>query len=358
VIGVEEIYKGEFRKYLKMLAPGSIFRVGVENILQASTGGLIVVGDSPQLMDLVSGGFHIDCEYSPARLYELAKMDGAIIMNSDASRILIANAQLDPDPQLPSNETGIRHRTAQRVALQTGELVVAISQRRKVVTLYQSNITFRLREIEPILIKANQALQTLEKYRNVLFKELQRLGGLEFEDMVTVSEVCEVLKRAVRVLNIAKEIENYISELGTEGRLVKMQLDEMTSNVEEEALYIIQDYSNAEKSPREIMDNLLKAFEEDISDSIFISRNLALGTASSHMEQSISPRGYRMLQKLPRLPVVVIDNLMGRFSLLSEVLKASIAELDEVEGIGEVRAKYIKNGLKRMQEQLLLEYMM
>ncbi len=355
---MEEIYKGEFRKYLKMLAPGSIFRVGVENILQASTGGLIVVGDSPQLMDLVSGGFHIDCEYSPARLYELAKMDGAIIMNSDASRILIANAQLDPDPQLPSNETGIRHRTAQRVALQTGELVVAISQRRKVVTLYQSNITFRLREIEPILIKANQALQTLEKYRNVLFKELQRLGGLEFEDMVTVSEVCEVLKRAVRVLNIAKEIENYISELGTEGRLVKMQLDEMTSNVEEEALYIIQDYSNAEKSPREIMDNLLKAFEEDISDSIFISRNLALGTASSHMEQSISPRGYRMLQKLPRLPVVVIDNLMGRFSLLSEVLKASIAELDEVEGIGEVRAKYIKNGLKRMQEQLLLEYMM
>jgi diadenylate cyclase len=98
-------------------------------------------------------------------------------------------------------------------------LVVAISQRRKVVTLYQGNITFRLREIEPILIKANQALQTLEKYRNVLFKELQRLGGLEFEDMVTVSEVCEVLKRGVRVLNIAKEIENYIAELGTEGRL-------------------------------------------------------------------------------------------------------------------------------------------
>ncbi len=356
---MEEIYKGEFRKYLKMLAPGSIFRIGVENILQANTGGLVVVGDSPQLMELVSGGFNINCEYSPARLYELAKMDGALIMNSDASRILIANAQLDPDPALPSNETGIRHRTAQRVALQTGELVVAISQRRKVVTLYQRNITFRLRDIEPILIKANQALQTLEKYRNVLFKEMQRLGGLEFEDMVTVSEVCEVVKRAVRVLNIAKEIENYIAELGTEGRLVKMQLDEMTANVEEEALYIIQDYSNnADKTPRGIMDNLLRAFEDDISDSMFISRNLSLGTASSHMEQSISPRGYRMLQKLPRLPVSVIDNLMARFALLSDVLKASLEDLDEVEGIGEVRAKYIKNGLKRMKEQLLLEYMM
>jgi len=355
---VEEIYQGEFRRYLKMLAPGNIFRIGVENILNANTGALIIVGDSPQLMELVSGGFYIDCEYSPSRLYELAKMDGAIIMNADASRILIANAQLDPDSQLPSNETGIRHRTAQRVALQTGELVVAISQRRKVVTLYQSNISFRLRNIESILIKANQALQTLEKYRNVLFKELQRLGGLEFEDMVNVSEVCEVLKRGVRVLNIAKEIEKYIAELGTEGRLVKMQLDELIVNVEEEALYLIQDYSNTpDKSPHEIMDNLLRAFEEDISDSLFISRNLSLGIGSNQMVQSVSPRGYRMLQKLPRIPVSVIDNLVGKFDLLSNILKASIVELDEVEGIGEVRARYIKNGLKRLQEQLLLEYM-
>lgn len=358
MIGVDEIYQGAFRKYLRMIAPGSIFRIGVENILQADTGGLIVVGDSPELMNMVSGGFRIDCEYTPARLYELAKMDGAIIMNSDASRILIANAQLDPDPQLPSNETGIRHRTAQRTALQTGQLVVAVSQRRKVVTLYQGHIVFRLRDIATLIVKANQALQTLEKYRNVMARELQRLGGLEFEDMVTVSEVCEVLKRSVKVLNIAKEIENYIAELGIEGRLVKMQLDEMIVNVEEEALYIIQDYSNTpDKTHRELMQELLRAFEEDISDSLFIARYLSLGTTSSHLEQSIAPRGYRTLQKLPRLPLSVIDNLVSRFALLSNILRASIAELDEVEGIGEVRARYIKNGLKRMQEQLLLEYM-
>lgn len=355
---MEEKYEGVFLKYLKMIAPGSVFRLGVENILQANTGGLIVVGDSPQLMELVNGGFNIDCEYTPARLYELAKMDGAIIMNADASRILIANAQLDPDSRLPSNETGIRHRTAQRAALQTGQLVVAISQRRKVVTLYQNNITFRLRDIESILIKANQALQTLEKYRNVLVKELQHLGGLEFEDMVSAAEVCEVVKRAVRVLNIAQEIENYIAELGIEGRLVKMQLDEMIANVEEEILYIIQDYSNnQEKPPREIMDVLLRAYEDDISDSLFILRNLGLGSSSSHIEQPVSPQGFRMLHKLPRLPASVIDNLIVRFTLFREVLKASIVELDEVEGIGEVRAKYIKDGLKRMREQLALDYM-
>lgn len=358
MIRVDEIYKGNFRKYLELLSPGSIFRVGVENVLQANTGGLIVVGDSPELMEIVSGGFQIDCEFSPARLYELAKMDGAIITNSDASRILIANAQLDPDPHLPSNETGIRHRTAQRVARQTGELVVAVSQRRKVVTLYQGNITFRLRDLASILVKANQALQTLEKYRNVMVRELQRLGGLEFEDMVTVSEVCEVLRRSIKVLNIAREIENYIVELGTEGRLVKMQLDEMIANVEEEALFIVQDYSNTkDKTPQELLDNMLRAFEEDISDSVFIARILMLGTASSHLDQQVSPRGYRMLHKLPRIPLSIIENLVERFGLLTHVLRASIEELDEVEGIGEVRAHSIKNGLKRMHEQLLLEYM-
>ncbi|MGB4701520.1 MAG: DNA integrity scanning diadenylate cyclase DisA [Syntrophomonadaceae bacterium] len=354
---MDDIYQGTFRKYLQLLAPGTLFRIGIENVLQANTGALIVVGDSPELMKLVSGGFWIDCEYTPARLYELAKMDGAIIMNSDATRILIANAQLDPDATIHSNETGIRHRTAERVARQTGVLVVAISQRRRVVTLYHGNISFRLRELSTILVKANQALQTLEKYRNVLNRELQRLSGLEFEDMVTVSEVCEVLRRSIKVLHIAQEIENYIVELGTEGRLVKMQLDELIANVHDEALYIIQDYLNStERSPQEVMNSLLRGFEEDISDTVYIARILGLGSTTSHLDQHVSPRGYRMLQKLPRIPVSIIENLVQRFGLLSHIMRATIEELDDVEGIGEVRARSIKNGLKRMQEQVILEY--
>lgn len=355
---MDDIYAGIFKNSLQKLAPGTLFRLGVENIIQANTGGLIVVGDSPELKKIVSGGFNVDCEFTPARLYELAKMDGAIIMNSNATRILVANAQLDPDSQLPSRETGIRHRTAERVAKQTGELVVAISQRRKVVTLYQGNIIYRLRDIPSILVKANQALQTLEKYRNVMFRELQKLGGLEFEDVVTVSEVCDVLIRIIRVLHIADEIETYILELGTEGRLVKMQLDEMVYNIKEEALYIIQDYSKVEeKTSEELLNIMLKAFEEDISDTVYIAKLLGLGTTTSHLDHPVSPRGYRMLQKLPRIPATIIDNLVEKFVLLSHIKHASIEELDEVDGIGEVRAKSIKNGLKRMQEQLLLEYM-
>ncbi len=355
---VDAIYRSNFRKYLKMLAPGTVFRVGIENVLQANTGGLIVVGDSPELMNIVSGGFYINCEFTPARLYELAKMDGAIITNHDASRILIANAQLDPNPVLPSQETGIRHRTAERVAQQTEELVVAVSQRRRVVTLYQGNISFRLRDIASILVKANQALQTLEKYRNVFLRELQHLGGLEFEEMVTVAEVCEVLHRCIKVLNIAEEIENYISELGSEGRLVEMQLEELVANVEEEAILIIKDYSNnKEKTSADILQIMLRAFEEEMSDSVFLLKILVLGTTTSYLEQSVAPRGYRMLNKIPRIPTAIMENLVERFSLLNHIMRASIEELDDVEGIGEVRARSIKNGLKRMREQLILEYM-
>jgi len=355
---VEEIYKSSFREYLKMLAPGTVFRLGIENILQAHTGGLIVVGDSPQLMSIISGGLRVDCELTPARLYELAKMDGAIITNSDATRILVVNAQLDPNPELPSKETGIRHRTAERVAQQTGHLVIAISQRRSVVTLYQGNNSFRLRSIDSILVKANQALQTLEKYRNVLMRELQRLGGLEFESMVTIGDACQVLGKCLKVLSIAQEIENYIIELGTEGRLVKMQLDEMVANIEEEALLIIKDYSNnPEKNSKELLEFMLKAYEEDLSDSVLIARTLARGYNPSHLEQLVTPRGFRMLHKIPRIPANIIDNLVNTFSSLSNIIRASIEELDDVEGIGEVRARSIKNGLKRMQEQMLTDYM-
>lgn len=355
----EEILRMKFSESLKMLAPGTAFRMGIENVMHANTGALIVVGDTPEVMDLVAGGFKIDCEFSPARLYELAKMDGAIVLNQDASRILIANAQLDPDSQLPSQETGIRHRTAERVAIQTGQLVVAISQRRQVVTLFQDKRSFRLRDIGSILVRANQALQTLEKYRNVLTRELQHLGGLEFEDLVTAVEVCGVLRRSVKVLNIGEEIESYISELGIEGRLVKMQLDELLTNVEEEAILIIKDYSNnMEKTPAEILYSVRCAYDDEISDLVYLLRSLALGNASSHLEMQVASRGYRMLNKVPRIPPAVIENLVEHFGLLNKVFRATIEELDEVEGIGEVRAHSIKNGLLRMREQVLLEYVM
>ncbi|ADI03007.1 DNA integrity scanning diadenylate cyclase DisA [Syntrophothermus lipocalidus] len=354
----ESVIGTGLQKALQMVAPGTALRVGLENVVKAKTGALIVVGDTPEIMNLVNGGFRLDCEYSPANLYELAKMDGAIIMNADATRILVANAQLVPDISITSIETGIRHRTAERVAKQTGELVIAISQRRGMITLYKGNFIYVLRDIGTILAKANQALQTLEKYRNVLEKDLIRLGGTEFEDMATVNDICRVLRRCIMVLKVGQEIENYIIELGVEGRLVKMQLDELLTSVEEEAISIVKDYSRGQdRGASEILGALLRSFEEDVSDYLAIAKALGFGSAASVLEQHVSPRGYRILQKLPRIPSQVIDNLVATFGSFSNIIRASIEELDDVEGIGEVRARSIRNGLKRMQEQLILEYM-
>jgi diadenylate cyclase len=345
-----------FWKVLRAVAPGTALREGLENILRARTGGLIVVGDSPQVMQLVDGGFRIDSDFLPAHLYELAKMDGAIILSHDARRILYANATLVPDPSTPSLETGIRHRTAERVARQTGELVIAISQRRNIISLYKGNMRYVLRDISVILTKANQALQTLEKYKTVLQQALVNLSALELEDLVTAMDVALVIQRTEMVLRIVAEIERYISELGTEGRLVNMQLEELVSNVEEEGHLIVRDYLSPDgRAVDEVMQQIGNWPNEDLPDLQMIARLLGVGSAPAALESAVSPRGYRLLRRIPRLPMAVIENLVEELGPLQRILRASLEELDEVEGIGEVRARAIKEGLRRLREQVMLE---
>lgn len=349
--------RDDFWRVLRTVAPGTPLREGLESILRARTGALIVVGDTPEVMKLVDAGFRIDSEFQPAYLYELAKMDGAIILSQDARRILNANATLIPDSSIPSHETGIRHRTAERVARQTGNLVIAISQRRHIVSLYKGNMKYVLRDIAVILTKANQALQTLEKYKAVLDQALTNLSALELEDLVTVMDVVLVVQRTEMVRRIVAEIDRYISELGTEGRLVSMQLEELVANVAEEGALIIRDYmGSAEGRTADSVRETMSSWDsEDLLDLSSISRILGLGATPSALENPVSPRGYRILRKIPRLPMPVTENLVTHFGTLQKTLRASIEELDEVEGIGEVRARAIKEGLRRLREQTMLE---
>lgn len=317
---------------------------------------MIVLGDSAEVLEVVEGGFHLDAEFAPPSLYELAKMDGAIVLSEDARRILYANAQLIPDPSIPSVETGIRHRTAERVARQTGTLVIAISQRRGVITLYRGANRYSLQDISVILSKANQAVQTLEKYKRVLDKALVNLTALEFEDLVTVYDVVWVVQRGEMVLRIVRELKNYISELGTEGRLITMQVEELVTNVQDDLVYVVQDYlEGGNKKAVEVLQTIGNWSSDDLLELPNISRALGWGSGTSGLEVSVHPRGYRVLQRIPRLPAPIIENLINRFGNFQSVLKASIEELDDVEGIGEVRAKAIRNGLRRLQDQVMLE---
>lgn len=351
----DRLWDARFIKTIKTLAPGTTLREGLENVLRAKMGALVLVGDSPSALDIVDGGFELNSEFTPSGFYELAKMDGAIVLSNDGKHIMFANAQLTPDPGILTSETGTRHRTAERAAKQTGALVVAISQRRNIITVYLGCLKYMLKDIPVILNRANQALQTLEKYKKVLDKGLTNLSALEFEDLVTLYDVALVLIRAEQANRVASEIERNVIELGTEGRLVSMQMEELVSDRDEAAL-LIKDYCNTgDLKGYESIREQIAVLPEDNLDPFTICRILGYGVSANAMDIPVVPRGYRVLRQISRLPLLVGEKLVAHFKTLHHIYNASIAELDEVEGIGEVRAKAIKDGLKRVREQAFLD---
>lgn len=344
----------ELMGILSMMAPGTLLREGMENILKAKTGGLILIGDDEKMLKLTDGGFNINSEYSSAYVYELAKMDGAIVISHDLKKIRLANTQLMPNQEVPTSETGTRHRTAQRIARQTGAIVIAISQRRNIITIYKGELKYILNDSSKILAKANQAIQTLEKYVSVLERIMTNLNLLEFQDLVTLFDVMTAIQRTEMVMRIVEEIERYICELGNEGRLISMQLHELIDNVEEEEIMLIRDFCQSDLEHDDVYGRIQDMSAEDIVDLDEISKVLGY-TGVPLVDTIISPRGYRMINKIPRIPSSVIENLVKHFGELKSVVEASYEELDCVEGIGEARAKAIKNGLRRLREQFMID---
>lgn len=342
---------------IKTMAPGTPLREGLENILKARTGALIVIGDSQVVMDTADGGFYINKEYSPAHLYELAKMDGAIILSKDLKKILYANALLIPDPSINTEETGTRHKTAERVARQTGEIVICISQRRNIITVYNGPKKYILKDTPTILTKANQALQTLEKYKAVLDGAMNNLSALEFDDTVTLDDVAVVIQRTEMVMRIAVEVDRYICELGNEGRLISMQLEELIANIEQDGLMVIEDYMiNVNNKTKDEIRKQIRTFTYDeLLELASVNRALGYYSGMNSFDVNISPRGYRIMSKIPRVPLSIIKNVVDEFSNLQGILKATIDELDNVDGIGEVRAMAIKEGLRRIQAQVFID---
>jgi diadenylate cyclase len=338
---------------LKLMAPGTPLRDGLENVLKAKTGGLILIGSQEEIMKIVDGGFSINCEYSPSFLYELAKMDGAIVLSSDSKKILYANAQLTPDTSISTQETGTRHRTAERAAKQTGNLVIAISQRRNVITVYKGSLKYVLKDTNIILTKANQAIQTLERYKTVLDEAMANLSALEFEDLVSVYDVATAVQRNEMVMRIVSEIERYVDELGNEGRLVSMQLEDLVDSVEEDGILLLRDYVDTQKDYNDVVRIIKNLNPDDLLELNVVCKVLGYNP-DLMLDTMISSRGYRVLSKVQRVPQIVIDNLVRTFGQFKRILVASIEELDDVEGIGEARARAIKEGLRKIQEQVLL----
>jgi diadenylate cyclase len=339
-----------------LVAPGTPLREGIDRILQANMGALILVGDGPEVLAICSGGFLLDAEFTPQRLSELAKMDGAIILAADGSRVARANVHLVPDPDIPTSETGTRHRTAERVARQIDVPVIAISEEMSVVTVRQRNAKKTLERIPRVLARADQALQILGRYKVRLDGLSGSLSALEVEDLVTVRDVAETIQRAEMVRRIAEEIEGYVIELGADGRLVQLQLEELIGGVENDLRLVCADYVVRSESDEvaAALERLYEVDDDDLIDGRAVPGVLNL-PREADLDSSIQPRGYRLLAKIPRLPDAIVEKIVERFSSLPKLMRASIADLVEVEGVGEARARAIKDGLSRIAESSILE---
>jgi diadenylate cyclase len=342
---------------LEMVAPGTALREGLDNIVHARTGAMIVIGDPDDLAFLFSGGIKLDLDYSPAFLYELAKMDGAIVLSANATKIIYANVQLTPDPTILTLETGTRHRTAARVAKQTDALVIAISERREVVSLFVDAIKYMLEDIPVVLAKANQGLATLDKYRSRLDQVSTRLTALEFEGGVTLHDVITVLQRAELVTRMAAEIERHIVELGSEGRLIEMQLDETMVGVSADKAALVHDYlvEDSDEHYQTALDQLVRLSHQDLLDFGRLAELLGYDRKLNTLDYPVSPRGVRILGRIPRLPKLVVERIVDEFGGLEELLAATDGELETVEGVGDIRAKDIREGLRRQQEINLVD---
>jgi diadenylate cyclase len=341
---------------LRLVAPGTPLRDGLERIIQARMGALIAVGAGPDVLSVCSGGFLLDAEFTPQRLSELAKMDGAIILTSDCSRIVRANVHLVPDPNIPTSETGTRHRTAERVARQIAVPVITISEDRSEVAIHVRGLKRAIEPTPRVLARADQALQILERYKNRLDAVSATLSALEVEDLVTVRDVATVLQRAEMVRRISHEIEGYVIELGADGRLVLLQLEELIGGVEDDRRLVAKDYyvPGRDRQLAEVLADLAQLDDENLLDLSEVAAALQLSPGIT-LDSAVQPRGFRLLHKIPRLPEAVADHVIDRFDNLQKILRASESDLVQVEGVGDARARAIKDGLVRLAESSILE---
>ncbi|WP_159801928.1 DNA integrity scanning diadenylate cyclase DisA [Arthrobacter zhaoguopingii] len=346
---------------LARVAPGTQLRDGLERILRGRTGALIVLGFDRTIDSICSGGFDIGIDFSPTRLRELAKMDGAIVCDRDASNILRAAVQLVPDSNIPTQESGTRHRTAERVAIQTGVPVISVSQSMQIIALYVNGLRHVLEGSEPVLARANQALATLERYRARLDQVTNSLSALEIEAMVTVRDVAITLQRQEMVRRISEEISQYVLELGVDGRLLSLQVEELTTGLGPGSEMVLRDYmdpSSNGTSPEERVATLQNFSSTDLIDLGTIASVLGFNPSTDSLDAVVQPKGYRLLSGIKAVPPAVATRLVEHFDGLQNLMAANIEDLMAVDGIGEQRARTVREGLSRIAETSLLDRFM
>ncbi len=336
------------------LVPGTDLRDGIDRILRARTGGLIVLGYDEQLERICDGGFDLDVEFSPTRLRELSKMDGAVILSTDGTRIRRANVHLVPDHSLPTAESGTRHKAAERTAAQTGFPVVSVSRSTGIVTVYLDGTRHPIQASETILARANQAMATLERYRSRLDETARQLSLVELNDCATLRDVLAVVHCLELVRRVAREIGSDVDELGVDGRQLALQLAELVGNTDMLRRLLVRDYLSGESTGDAELDRALDGLdgllEVDLLELTNLAPPLGFPATLEALDAAVGPRGYRVLAEIPRVPLRRAEPVIAAFGSLSGLVSASVAEIEGVGGIDPELARQIREGLARRAE--------
>lgn len=330
---------------LKMVSPGTILRTAIDDIAKGRLGALIVVGNHPEVLELISGGFEVNCKFTPQKLVELCKMDGAIVIDSELKKILYANTQLIPSPKIETNETGTRHKAAERTAKQVDQLVIAVSERKGSVTLYHGKTKYVLRSTQDLLNRSGETLRMLEKHKEIFHELLLNLNVLEFTNLASLNDAVLTLQRAEIIERIEQIIRRYIIELGVEGALVEMQLKEIIKGISKEELLILEDYSSKEELMTKV--ELSKLSLEKLIDTSNILKILGY----DKVEENVDVKGHRILSKVP-LPRDKMLLLINRLGNLQNVLSAPEENL--LEHLGEGHARAFLKEISNLKEQVML----
>jgi len=349
---------------LALVAPGRPLREGIERVLLAKRGALIVIGDDAKVLSICTGGFLIDAEYSPQRLTELAKMDGAIILSSDTTRLARANVHLMPDPAVPTTETGTRHRTAERLARSIDVPVVSVSAAMGVITVYRHDHKHVLQAASRLHDTVAHGLSVLQRFRQRFDLAVTALSALEIEDTVTLADVAAVLQPAELLLRVAEELEPTFIELGEEAQLLRLQLLEVVDGVDEVRHLVVRDYLRPQRqgppapdarAESHVLGALARLSTEELLDGRKVGAALGISPGHADLHASMEPRGYRMLYRLPRFPDALADRIVEHFAGLQKIMRASVGDLEQVSGVGESRARSVKDGLSRLAEASILD---
>lgn len=341
---------------LAMVAPGTVLRDGLDRIVRGNTGALVVVGSDAAVNRICSGGFELDAAFSATRLRELAKMDGAIVLDAGARRILRAAVQLVPDPALPTQESGTRHRTAERAARQTGFPVISVSKSMRTIAVFAAGERYVLQDSAALLARAHQELATLERHKRRLADTTRALTAMEIEDRATVADIAIVAQQLELVSRVTDEISGYLVELGTDAGLLGLQLDELTTGTSRERELLLHDYGPepAGLASGTDADRLSSLRADDLLDLAAVAAAIGLRSAVDP-DAHVSARGYRLLGQIPRLPQLVADRLVRHFGSLQKLLSASAQDLQHDADVDEAMALTVRDGLSRIAEAALLE---